>query len=306
MKISSEMNKSEYWKNFSLGTELETSGIFIYNGLKQINDLKNYNYTEDVFEVLYNLSVGLERLMKIVIVLTEHQDYANQEALENSLRHHKLDCLRNRIETNHTLGLNNVQKEFLVLLTTFYNKYRYDRFNFNESNGYTKDKDSFIQFLCKRLNIITNSESPFDTFKNTKQIKSYLVKIVSKIATKLYEIIEAKARGLNIYTYELRPNGKAYRIFMHKDFNFELHTILKKELVIALVNNKKSNFIKFIKSIKPLPFDEQDENEIISLLLSDNNLEDYFDALETFYEELDNKKERFEILEILGEKGIEF
>lgn len=300
------MNNSEYWKNFSLGTELETSGIFIYNGLKQINDLKYYEYAEDVFEILYNLSVGLERLMKIVIVLTEHQDYSNQEALENSLRHHKLDCLRNRIEINHNLELNDIQKEFLVLLTTFYKKHRYDRFNINESNSYTKDKESFIHFLCKKLNIKTNNESPLHTFKNTKQIKSFLVKIVSKITIKLYEIIEIKARELNIYTYDLRPNGKAYKVFIYKDFNFELHTILKKELVIALLNSKNSNFIKFIKSIKPLVFDVQDENEIISLLLIDNNLEDYFDVLETYYEELDNKKERFDTLEAIGVKGVEF
>lgn len=300
------MNNSEYWKNFSLGTELETSGIFIYNGLKQINDLKNYNYPEDVFEVLYNLSVGLERLMKIVIVLTEHQDYANQEALEKSLITHNLDCLRNRVEINHKLELNDIQKEFLVLLNTFYNKHRYDRFNFNKSNNYTKDQDAFIQFLCNKLHILDSNESLFTTFKNTKQVKKFLVKIVSKIGTKLYETIEIRARGLNIYTYELRPNGKAYRIFMHKDFNFDFHTILKKELLITLLNNKNSNFIKFIKTIKSLPFDVQDENEIIGLLLADNNLEDYFDALETFYDEMENKKERFDILEILGEKGIEF
>lgn len=300
------MNKNEYWKNFSLGTELETSGIFIYNGLKQINDLKNYEYAEDVFEVLYNLSVGLERLMKIVIFLTEHQDYANQEALEKSLITHNLDCLRDRIEINHKLELNDIQKEFIVLLTTFYNKHRYDRFNFNELNDYTKDQDAFIKFLCNKLRILVSNESLSATLKNTKQIKKFLAKIILNISINLYEVIESTARALNIYTYELRPNGKAYRIFIYKDFNFELHTVLKKELLIALINNKNSNVIKFIKSIKSLPFDKQDENEIISMLLSDNNLEDYFDALETFYEELDNKKERLDTLEAIGIKGVEF
>lgn len=300
------MNNSEYWKNFSLGTELETSGIFIYNGLKQVNDLKNYNYPEDVFEVLYNLSIGLERLMKIVIILTEHQDYANQAALEKSLITHNLDCLRDRIEINHNLELNDVQKGFLVLLTTFYKKYRYNRFNLNESNSYSKDKDAFTQFLCNKLQIKTKNEHLLEPFKNTKQIKKFLVKIVREISITLYKLIETKARELNIYTYLLRSNGKAYRVFIQEDFNFEYHTVLKKELLIALVHHKDSAFINFIKTIKPIPFDVQDENEIIALLLSDNNLEDYFDALETYYDEMDNKKERFEILEILGEKGMEF
>ena len=299
------MRTSEYWKNFSLGTELETSGTFLYNGLKQINDLRNYEYAEDVFEVLYNLSVGLERLMKIVIVLTEHQDYCNQNDFENSIRHHNLDCLRNRIEINHTLGLNDVQKEFLFLLTTFYNKHRYDRFNINESNGYSKDKETFIQFLSNKLDLTANNESLFEAFKNTKKIKSFLVKIISKISITLYKLIETKARELNIYTYELRSNGKAYRVFVQEDFNFEYHTVLKKELLISLINHKDSKFIDFIKTIAPIPFDVQDENEIIGLLLSDSNLEDYFDALDSFYEEMENRKERFNLLEIMGEKGIE-
>jgi hypothetical protein len=300
------MNNSEYWKNFSLGTELETSGIFLYNGLKQINDLRHYKDPEDIFELLYNLSVGLERLMKILIVLTEHQDYNNQEAFEKSLITHNLDCLRNRIEINHALDFNGTQKEFLVLLTTFYKKYRYDRFNFNRDNAYTKDKDSLVDFLSKKLQLIRSEYDLLDTFKNTKQIKRFLVKIISKILVRLYELVELKARELNIYTFELRASGKAYKIFKQGDFDFELHAILKKELVITLVNHKNSKFIEFIKNIKPLPFDIQDENEIISLLLSDNNLEDYFDILINFYNEIKNKKKRFDMLKLIGKTEIFF
>jgi hypothetical protein len=300
------MNKDEFWKNFSLGTELEVSGAFIYNGLKQINGLNNYDYSEDVFEVLYNLSIGFERSMKIVIILTEHQDYTNQEALEKSLITHNLDCLRNRIENNHNLELNDIQKEFLVLLTIFYKKYRYDRFNINETNNYQKDKASLIDFLSKKLGVEVSNQNSFNTFKNTSPIKSFLAKIVSKISVKLYEIIETKARGLNICTYGLRPNGKAYLIFKYKDFNFNYRDTLKKELLIALINNKNSNFIQFIKSIKPLPFDVQDENEIIRLLLDDSELEQYYDALDAYYNDIEDKKERFSQLQFLGKKGLEF
>lgn len=300
------MNTSEFWKIFSLGTELEISGVFIYNGLKQINDLKHFEYSEDVFEIMYNLSVGFERLMKIVIVLTEHNNDCNQENFENSLKYHNLDCLRKRIEKTYNLGLHNVQKEFLVLLTTFYKKHRYDRFNLNDENDYSKDRDSFIKFLSRKLNLTANDEGLFEPFKNTKQIKKFLVKIVREISIKLYEIIETRAEKVNIYTYELRSNGKAYRIFLQKDFNFEYHTVLKKELLIALVNHTDSRFISFIKSINTIPFDVQDENEIMSFLLQDQKLEQLFDGLDEFYGELDNKKERFEILEIIGNNGCDF
>lgn len=63
------MNRSDFWKNFSLGTELEVSGNFIYNGLKIINTIKNFDYPEEVFELLYNISAGFERMMKITIIL---------------------------------------------------------------------------------------------------------------------------------------------------------------------------------------------------------------------------------------------
>lgn len=295
------MNEHEYWKSFSLGTELETSGIFIYNGFKQINDLYHYEESEDVFEILYNLSVGIERLMKILIVLKEQQENTNQEASEKELITHNLDNLQQHIEKNHKLGLNDIQKEFLNLLTVFYKKQRYDRFNLNDSNNYTKDKDCLFDFLVRKLKI---NEKGF--FRNTKQIKSFLVKIVSNISTKLYERIKFSANELQICTYELRPNGKAYRIFIYKDFNFEIQNTLKKELFITLMHRENSNFFKFIKSIKPIPFDVEDENEIINMLSSESNLENHFDEMETFYEKLENKKERLNILRTIGKRGIEF
>ena len=295
------MNEYEYWKNFSLGTELETSGIFIYNGLKQINDLYHYEESEDVFEILYNLSVGFERLMKILIILTENQENTDQEAFEKDLITHNLDTLQQRIERNHKLGLNDIQKEFLNLLTGFYKKQRYDRFNLNDSNNYTKDKDCLFDFLVRKLNI-----NKIGTFRNTKQIKSFLVKIVSNISTKLYERIEFTANKLQICTNDLRKNGKAYRIFVYKDFNFKIQNTLKKELFITLMHSENSNFLKFIKSIQPIPFDVEDENEIINMLLSESNLENHFDELETFYEKLEDKKERLNMLEAIGKKGIEF
>ena len=38
------MNSTQYWKNFSLGTEIDISGAFIYNGLKAFDDILNVYY----------------------------------------------------------------------------------------------------------------------------------------------------------------------------------------------------------------------------------------------------------------------
>jgi hypothetical protein len=296
------MDNQDYWKNFGLGTELEISGAFLFNGLKSINTLDNFNYAEDVFELLYNLSVGIERLQKIAIILIENIDINNKESkkqFEESIRHHKLLNLHVMIERKHSLNLNAHQKEFLHLLSKFYKTYRYDRFNINSSKDYEKEKNHFIAFLSGILSITKTSN-------NTKQIKAYLSKIIEKIILAIYRIIEDKAKRNNIFTHDLRPQGKAYRVFIYKDFDFKYDTILKKELLIRLVNNSNSSFIKYVKNIKPLLFDVQDENAIINALISSNKLVNYFDELEDYYEQLENKKERFEMLETIGKTGLEF
>ncbi|HPV20642.1 MAG TPA: hypothetical protein PK102_03300, partial [bacterium] len=76
------MNSSLFWKNFNLGKELEISGAFIYNGLYRLHEIQTLYYDEEIFEVFYNLSVGLERLLKIAIILIEHDENMDQEKFE--------------------------------------------------------------------------------------------------------------------------------------------------------------------------------------------------------------------------------
>lgn len=88
------MNPAEFWKNFGLGEELSISGAFIYNGLRRFYELRKLDQPDEVFEVLYNLAVGIERLLKIAVVLLEHAEDEDQEALEQSLiTHNHLDLL---------------------------------------------------------------------------------------------------------------------------------------------------------------------------------------------------------------------
>lgn len=81
-----------------LGEELHISGAFIYNGLRRFHEMKQLGFTDEVFEVLYNLSVGLERLLKIAVVLVDHNDVVDQEELEKSLITHNHLKLLDRIK----------------------------------------------------------------------------------------------------------------------------------------------------------------------------------------------------------------
>lgn len=63
------MNRMEFWKNFKLGEELDISGSFIYNGLRYLHEMRTLHHETEIFEVLYNLAVGLERLLKVTVIL---------------------------------------------------------------------------------------------------------------------------------------------------------------------------------------------------------------------------------------------
>ena len=79
------MTPEEWWKNFALGMELDVAGAFIFNGVKRLDEVENFYYPTDIFEIFYNLSVGIERLLKVAIILVEHHDQTDMEALEKSL-----------------------------------------------------------------------------------------------------------------------------------------------------------------------------------------------------------------------------
>jgi hypothetical protein len=122
------MNKHEAWKNFNLGQELSISGAFIYNGLRRFHEMQVLDHTDEIFEFLYNLSVGLERLLKIAVVLVEHEDDSDQEALEKSLITHNHLELMKRVRQHCKFNLGTPHNQFLALLGTFYTSLRYDRF----------------------------------------------------------------------------------------------------------------------------------------------------------------------------------
>ena len=55
-----------------MGIEIDASGAFIYNAIKQLHVIDTFNHPVDIFEILYGLSIGIERLQKTVIILLEH------------------------------------------------------------------------------------------------------------------------------------------------------------------------------------------------------------------------------------------
>lgn len=300
------MNPAEFWKNFRLGEELSISGAFIYNGLRRFYELRKLDHPDEIFEVLYNLSVGIERLLKIAVVLLEHADSEDQEALEQSLiTHNHLDLLR-RIRRHCQINLASPHNELLTLLATFYKSHRYDRFSISSINDLAKEKDGLCSYIGKHLKVdFPDSDSLFGT-PNEGRYKKFLRKVVQTICRSIYDVVRAQARNLNLYTYELRQGSKAETIFLG-EADIPVENVLWKELLVFFMNTKSSSgYLEFLRSIEPLAFDPALVDEYLDCFQSDAAKSLVVDELESLYEDVSDKGERLQMMEVIGSPNVYF
>lgn len=301
------MKKEEFWKNFNIGREVQLSGNFIYDGLLIFEQMESFNYEDEIFEFLYFISVGMERLMKANIILIEHDNDKDQDEFEKSLITHNHADLLIRIEKKHKLQLGKVHNEFIQILTKFYKSFRYDRFSLKNYQDSDKEKNNLIKFLNKYKGIEI-SNNYLNVTSNDKRIKKFIGKVIGKIINALYEILEKESHKLALYTYEIRTFSKSYKIFLEKDFTFERERILQKEILIYLLrNNEDSGFKEHIDNfLPPLEFSNGSENTYAKCLFDLSQSSEFLDELETMYDDLENKKLRLEAIDIIGSDGISF
>lgn len=300
------MKPVDFWKNFQLGEELSISGAFVYNGLRRFYELRQLECPDEVFEVLYSLSVGLERLLKIAVVLLEHTDDGNQEELEKSLiTHNHLDLL-NRVRRKATVNLSSPHNELLSLLATFYRSCRYDRFSLNSIFDLQKERDALCEYFAKYLQVeIPAPGSMFGT-PNEGRYKKFLRKSAQTICREIYQIIRERAGQLNLYTYELRHGSKAQTVFLG-EADIPAENVLWKELLIFFMNTKDtSGYLEFLRSIEPLGFDPELVGDYLDCFQSDAAKSFVMDELEHHYEEISDKGARLEMMDVIGSPGVYF
>lgn len=300
------MNVDQYWKNINLNKELHIAGSFLYDAIYGLEKMKHFCYEDECFSFLYNTSVGIERLEKIVIILLEHNNKKDQKQFEKSLITHNHLELINRINRITSLTLGKEHKKFLSLLSDFYKSYRYDRYNLPSEIGEDKDQLALISFVSESLGMEIKAGMIFPT-EIDKQIRNFLGKIIGKIATQLYRIIqEAKT-----FTNELRYDSKAAKIFYanEKAYNFIDERICQKEVLVYLMNNQNTDngWIEFIKSIKPLDLDPGVNIEYIKFLLDiKNDTYGVIDEISQIYEDIGFDKERYEMISLIGDDRVSF
>lgn len=299
------MKPTQFWKNFNLGEELSISGDFIYNGMRRFYEMQNLNHTDEVFEVLYNLSVGFERLLKITVVLLEHDDSIDQDELERSLiTHNHLELLR-RVKKHVQINISSPHKELLSLLGKFYKSFRYDRFSLSSVYDSKREIEALCALLSKHLNIDIQRDTLLG-IQNEERYRRFIRKTVLKISKTLYEIVVNRAGDLNLYTYELRSGSRAETVFL-REVDISDEEVLWKELLIFFMNTKStSGYLDFLRGIHPLDFDPELVGDYLECFQSDAAKSFVMDELERLYEELGEKGSRLEQMKVIGAPNIYF
>jgi len=301
------MNPTYLWKNFKLDEEISVSGAFIYNGLRHYHEMRSLDFIDELFEFLYDLSVGIERLLKIAVVLYEHDDLTNQDELEKSLiTHNQLDLLA-RLGKHTQVNLGQPQIDLLSMLGQFYKTFRYDRFSLASVYDAKKERKAIFNWLEKHLQVSFPDDAPFLGNHNEDRYRRFVRRTTLAISRKLYQIIKERAGHINLYTYELRHGSKAESVFL-REVDIADEDVLWKELLVFFMNTKSSSgYLEFLRGIEPLEFDPGLVDEYLDAFQSDSGKALVIDELEHLYSEMEEKVGgRLELMRVIGAPNVYF
>lgn len=309
------MDKNKwYYKNFNMVVELDIAGEFIYNGIKEFNRMERITNDAPTFFSLYNISVGLERLQKIVLVLWKLDDNSNEEQFEKSLITHSHSLLRDEIrkyaKNSKCSDLNDRENDFITLIQKFYNTARYNRFNIYGENDI--EIAIFDNYIRKYINDVPRCFSQ-DGIILTDEIKEFLGRVVGSISHKYYKLVVEGSYKNHTYTYELRDQSKAQKIFLPEYKKKSLmegqlnERIAFKEILIYIRNSKeKTAFFKFMNDIKPLNFDPAMIIDYLGELSEGTVSQTLIDEVEWLYGENEYSHERVELVDLIGNSQVMF
>lgn len=301
------------YKNFNMVTELDIAGEFIYDGIHTLNQMKAVNEEASLFSFLYHTAVGIERLQKIIIVLFEVVKTEQQEEFEKSLITHSHTGLHERIKKLTKIDFNARENRFLHMLTSFYNSARYDRFNLNSQ--FVKEQQLFSDYLIEHIGA---DKIKYDFFYTkvillTPQIKEILGRIIGTISKKYYNLVREGCTKAGTFTYELRTDSKAEKVFRstYKKNSLQEQKVTEKialkELLVCLRRStEKSPLLHYIESIEPLEFDLALFNEYISEIADGTIPQGLVDEVEALYEENQYYQKRRETVDVIGNPNVDF
>lgn len=297
--------------------ELDIAGEFIYNGIQEINRLSLFNTDGPTFIALYNVSVGIERLQKIVLVLWGLDEEESGETFEKDLITHSHTGLRDRIaealkKFGKEVKFSEQENALFLLLNHFYNSARYERYNLY---GVSDKEIGYIEEFVNKF-VTVDAESPLclkDYIRVSDEVKTLFGRTIGKIARKYYELVKEGSQKNNTYTYELRSGSKAEKVFVGELYKNSLileqknEAIALKELLIFLRRaNCKNAFLKYIDEIEPLDFDPEMLVYYFKDVINGIVPQELVDEVEYLYGEMEYGKDRMIQVEMFANPDVDF
>ena len=300
------MTQIEFFKNFNMGRELEISGEFLYESMREMYSLKSFYNHYQINKILYNGSVGIERLQKILLcmhLLNTQEDFSSAPKL---LYEHNHIALYDKARTLTSISFH---KNLVNLLSTFqeyYNDHRYGEFYLDyDSNDLVKLFVSYFSNITKKAYNLNAPNDPQDL----ASIRRLYINNLGQIAREYFTLIKAKADELCIYTTELPYESNAGKVFYLRDCEkmydrINLESLAVKELIVYISKIfSKGNYKKISRHIKKIPFDPAMINEYLTDITTFRASSSLTDAVENYYEECETAvktTERLKLIDLIG------
>lgn len=295
MKQDNEWNR----KNFLMGDELDICGNLIYDlRTHSFLALKNKSNSE-AFRFFYNLSISIERLLKIIIYLRDGKltERDRNNNVDGNM-HHTIGKLLNEVK----IAFNNQQSKKIVNYLTsnkYYDNYRYVNF---EIDGRERPKiylnhliDLLNTFLPKENKISESWDSLTHSFYDkARNYADQLQNGILGISKTLYAEIDKLSNENNLFINEFSHNEKASSVFqdylIENSENGLTDEFLKQELIIFLMKNSIKNdrweteVISNEEYTPSLDIDEAFFQDAIKTIMGSGESLEYFGIRETIEE----------------------
>lgn len=303
---------NEIWdfKSINMGRELEIAGEFIYESVKKAMSITGLHNQYEINIIMYTGAVGIERLQKIYLCLSQ-QDPTDRTSIPKCLVEHNHLELEKEIHKYITECLSSNSRGLLGMFAEYYNNFRYA--NYIPGKNSSELRKLFIGFL-KKQNGRFNFDEPY-ALCQFENFKRFYINEVGKLSSHYFKLIRNKAREIGTYTYEIDSSSNAARVFLstqsrslYEQMIIEEESI--KELVLYLYKNKKeSGVFELLNEMDSLDLDEALINDYLSDLCEgkvNDTLIDYVDGLYDEIEDKKQRKERKELLSLIGNRSVLF
>ena len=304
-----KMDSIWLFKNFNMGRELEVAGEFLYESAKRAMAIKYFFSEFEINSILYNGSVGIERLQKILYCLYVVNKEDDLKKPDKCLLGHNHLELHSKIQKLVDCGFTKKHTCILGAFQDYYKDYRYGNYEI----GTKKMVSGLMIRIFKNCDNKADFNEPMTSFEQEKFVRFY-INALGEMARKYYKLIAEKASELNMYTYELDSLSAAARVFWASEGKklydeLIIERLAVKEFLIYLTKKEvDTGTFKIIDEIEPLEYDPAMINDFVSELVNGKVDDSLIEFTEALYAEIGIKqlKDRKTLVDLLGNRNVFF